>query len=427
LVLGVIGLLLLAGWLVVRERLIPRRPARPEEVIAGHTVALLALGLTALVVMATNPFSLIFLLPSLYAWLWLPQAHAAHPIVRFALLAVGFTGPLLLTLSFSTRLGLGLETPWYLLSLVAVGYVPWIAVVLGLVWLAIGAQLTALTAGRYAPYSSSSRPSAARSIQRSVVSTENRRRGPRRGGPGLAQRQVARRLSGRELTLAGTNEHKRIRSGGAGDHVRLLAGHRDEQVLVALANRPCPHELVPVSRFASPTRRGARPRSSGPGLGLPAVPVAPDGRRARRRERGDRIPRQAEDEGRSARGKRERLAGLHGNSPEVLLRSELAEDPTHEVVRPTDTPPELTRTSASWPHSSARRCSSSSSTTGPIRSTTAPADSNAAASRGRSTRRSDLVPAPHPAPQLGPGAENDHPGPPAHETSATPAAASAPT
>ena len=153
-VLGVVGLLLLVGWLVVRERLIPRRPARLEEVIAGHTVALLALGLTALVVMATNPFSLIFLLPSLYAWLWLPQVHAAHPIVRFFLLAVGFTGPLILTLSFSTRFELGLETPWYLLSLVAVGYVPWIAVVLGLVWLAIGAQLTALTAGRYAPYPS---------------------------------------------------------------------------------------------------------------------------------------------------------------------------------------------------------------------------------------------------------------------------------
>jgi hypothetical protein len=97
---------------------------------------------------------LIYLLPSLYAWLWLPQTHAAHPLVRFTLLAIGFTGPLILMLSFSTRFDLGFETPWYLLSLVAVGYVPWIAVLLGLVWLAIGAQLTALTAGRYGPYSS---------------------------------------------------------------------------------------------------------------------------------------------------------------------------------------------------------------------------------------------------------------------------------
>ena len=95
---------------------------------------------------------MIYLLPSLYAWLWLPQTHAAHPIVRFTLLALGFTGPLILLLSFSTRFGLGLETPWYLLTLVTVGYVPWIAVLLGLVWLAIGAQLTALAAGRYGPY-----------------------------------------------------------------------------------------------------------------------------------------------------------------------------------------------------------------------------------------------------------------------------------
>jgi hypothetical protein len=153
-VLVVVGLLLLGGWLIVRERLLPRRPARAEETIAGYTVALLALGLTALVVVATNPFSLIYLLPSLYAWLWLPQTRAAHPVVRFTLLALGFAGPLILVLSFSTRFDLGLEAPWYLLSLVANGYVPWIVVLLGLVWLAIGGQLAALAAGRYGPYSS---------------------------------------------------------------------------------------------------------------------------------------------------------------------------------------------------------------------------------------------------------------------------------
>jgi hypothetical protein len=152
-VLGVLAVLLLAGWLVVRERLIPRRPVRAEEAIAGHAVALLALGLAALVVLATNPFSLIYLLPSLYAWLWLPQAHTAHPLVRLALVAVGFAGPLVLTFSFSARLHLGLDAPWYLLSLVGVGYVPWVTVALGLVWLAVGAQLAALAAGRYAPYS----------------------------------------------------------------------------------------------------------------------------------------------------------------------------------------------------------------------------------------------------------------------------------
>jgi hypothetical protein len=152
-VLGILGVLLLAGWLVARERLIPRRPTRAEETLAGHTVALVALGLIALLVVATNPFSLVYLLPSLYAWLWLPQAQASGPLARGGLLVLGFIGPLILLLSFSTRLALGIETPWYLLSLVSVGYVPWIVVALAFAWLAVAAQLTALAVGRYAPYS----------------------------------------------------------------------------------------------------------------------------------------------------------------------------------------------------------------------------------------------------------------------------------
>jgi len=177
-VLGIFGVLLLVGWLVARERLIPRRPTRPEETLAGHTVALLGLGLIALLVVATNPFSLVYLLPSLYAWLWLPQAQASGPLARAGLLVLGFAGPLILLLSFSTRLGLGFETPWYLLSLVSVGYVPWIAVGLGFAWLAVAAQLTALAVGRYAPCSSG----------------RNRRNGPRLrllgGRPAVGERDA---------------------------------------------------------------------------------------------------------------------------------------------------------------------------------------------------------------------------------------------
>ncbi len=151
-VVGVVGVLLLAGWLAARERLLPRDPASLEETLAGHTVALLALGLVALVLVATNPFALVYLLPSLYAWLWLPQAHAAGPVVRGGLLGLGLVSPALLVFSFATRFDLGIDTPWYLLSLVAVGYVPWTTVLLGIVWLAVAAQFTALAAGRYAPY-----------------------------------------------------------------------------------------------------------------------------------------------------------------------------------------------------------------------------------------------------------------------------------
>jgi len=151
-VLGLLSALLLAAWLIARERLLPQRPATLEEDLAGHTVALLALGLTALVALATNPFALVYLLPTLYAWLWLPQAHAAPPVVRMALLALGFAGPLILIGSFASRFGLGLETPWYLLSLVAVGYVPWLVILGAVVWLAVAGQLAAVAGGRYAPY-----------------------------------------------------------------------------------------------------------------------------------------------------------------------------------------------------------------------------------------------------------------------------------
>ena len=152
LAIAVVATLLLAGWLFSRERLIPRRPATVDEKLAGYSVALLALGLLALVVVATNPYTLVFLLPSLYAWLWLPQAYAAPAAARVVLLVLGFAGPILLVVSFAQRFDLGADAPWYLLSLVGAEYVPLLAALLAFVWAAIAAQLAALAVGRYAAY-----------------------------------------------------------------------------------------------------------------------------------------------------------------------------------------------------------------------------------------------------------------------------------
>jgi hypothetical protein len=140
------------GWLVARERLLPRRPAAPAEELAGYTAALLALGMLSLVVAALNPFALLFLLPSLHAWLWLPQLRERHAAVRAVVLVLGFAGPMLLFVSFAQRLDLGIDALWYLATLVSLRYVEASAVVVALAWLAVAGQLAALATGRYAPY-----------------------------------------------------------------------------------------------------------------------------------------------------------------------------------------------------------------------------------------------------------------------------------
>jgi len=155
-VVGLIALFVLSalGWLVTRQRLAPRRQASATEELAGTTAALLALAVVALLVVATNPFALIFLLPSLHAWLWLPHAAVRPLWSRALVLAAGFLGPLLLVGSLAIRYGLGFDTPWYLAELAASGYVQLPAIVIAVGWLAAAAQMTALATGRYAPYPS---------------------------------------------------------------------------------------------------------------------------------------------------------------------------------------------------------------------------------------------------------------------------------
>ena len=176
-----LAVLALLGWLVSRERLLPRRAITSEEELAGHTASLLCLGALSLLVVATNPFALVFLLPSLHVWLWLPQVRGAPLAARLGVLAVGFAGPALLVGSFADRFGLGWDAVWYLAELRSVGYVPFVVMPLLVVWLAGTGQLAALAARRYAPY-----PAAAelppggpirRVVRRTVLAVRDRRGG----------------------------------------------------------------------------------------------------------------------------------------------------------------------------------------------------------------------------------------------------------
>ncbi len=184
LALAAFVLLVGVSWLVSRGRLVATRPATAEEELAGQTAALLMLGLISLLVIATNVYALILILPSLHAWLWLPQIRYRSPLVRALVFACGLIGPALLIGLLGKRFGLGLDTPWYLAELTAIGYVPIVAVVLALAWVAAAAQLLVVTAGRYAPYAGAAEgapPGLLRSGVRTVVLTL---RGRRRSGLG---------------------------------------------------------------------------------------------------------------------------------------------------------------------------------------------------------------------------------------------------
>jgi Peptidase family M28 len=148
---ALIGVSALA-WLIVRPRLTPMRSIAPQEELGGHLAAMLVLSVVALVVAAVNPYSLLFLLPSLHAWLWLPQVRDRGRAVQAAVYALGFLGPLVLFASFATRFDMGLDAIWYLLALTAVGYVPVPLVLAFLFWGAAAGQVGAVALGTYAPY-----------------------------------------------------------------------------------------------------------------------------------------------------------------------------------------------------------------------------------------------------------------------------------
>jgi len=146
--LGVIAAALV--WLRARARLIPRGRARPEEELAAYAVAFVALlaiaGWTALV----SPYSLVFLLPSLYAWLALPQLRRGPAWLTDVVFGIGLSGPVLALVVLAEQLDLGLRAPLYAASLLTTGVVPFGATLALTAWAAVAGLVGAIAAGRYA-------------------------------------------------------------------------------------------------------------------------------------------------------------------------------------------------------------------------------------------------------------------------------------
>jgi hypothetical protein len=190
----VLGALSLLGWFVSRAQIAPRRSVtRPEE-LGGHLAAMLALGIVALVMAAQNPFALLFVLPSLHAWLWLPHASDRGRPVALAVYALGFVGPALLLCSFAFRFHMGLDAVWYVLALTSVGYVPVALALAFLAWGAVATQTGALAIGRYAPYPAAHerpRRGPIRESVRQLIFLSRRLRSDRAAGSEPAEEQEA--------------------------------------------------------------------------------------------------------------------------------------------------------------------------------------------------------------------------------------------
>jgi hypothetical protein len=170
LLVGAFGL----GWMAARGRLSSDARVTPEERLAGYCVALGWIGVVALALALAKPYALVFVLPSLYAWLWLPVRNRLW--TRVALFLLGLVGPAAGLALLAHELGIGLvDATLYLASLATVGYLSTASVLAVLAWLAGAAQLGSLAVGRYAPYA----------------------RAPRAAGKGGAVARLARYVSGR--------------------------------------------------------------------------------------------------------------------------------------------------------------------------------------------------------------------------------------
>jgi peptidase M28-like protein len=156
---GVAVLFLVAAalvWLRARRRLVPRVRATPEEELAAYAVAFVALLLVCGLTVLVSPYGLVFVLPSLYAWLWLPQLRRAPGWVTDVVFGVGLVGPALALVVLAEQLDLGVRTPLYAASLATTGVIPWASTLAFAAWGAIGALVGAIAAGRYAPLARSS-------------------------------------------------------------------------------------------------------------------------------------------------------------------------------------------------------------------------------------------------------------------------------
>ena len=134
---------MIAVWFLARRVAAPE-PAGADD-LGGYTVAFSALAIVSVVIALVNPFALVFVLPSLYSWLWLPALHGRGWRADLVF-GLGLTGPVVSLVVLAAQLGLGARTPLYTVGLATSGTTPWLLSLSALVWAAIAGQIAALVA-----------------------------------------------------------------------------------------------------------------------------------------------------------------------------------------------------------------------------------------------------------------------------------------
>lgn len=177
--LGVLAIVFGIAWLTGRRRLVPTGDVSVDERLAGLMVALVVLGVLALVLAVAKPYALVFVLPSLYAWLWIRPGGALW--ARAALFAAGLAGPLAALVLVGQELEIPLaKVPLYAIGLVTVGYVSVGSFLLAILWLTAAAQVGAVALGRYGPYAGGREPPPPGVLRRALARTARPRQSSRR-------------------------------------------------------------------------------------------------------------------------------------------------------------------------------------------------------------------------------------------------------
>jgi hypothetical protein len=153
-----LGLLAFAAYVVAWRRIGRIGEIDAGASLAGHAGAMIALSLVALATALVNPFALVFVLPSLHAWLWLPHLRDRPAWLQLLVFALGFLGPIFFVASIALRFELGLDSLWYSLTLITTGTLSVPLMLLTAVWFACALQVGAVLLGRYAPYRQIRRP-----------------------------------------------------------------------------------------------------------------------------------------------------------------------------------------------------------------------------------------------------------------------------